>query len=255
MASIEPFKLKTCVMICLVLLRLALASSSSSPCADTAKSCTEWANRGECKSNNNYMLVHCPRTCGLCGDNATADTKVFDMLEETKHDERRPDYLGVNIGDIVGVDSPASDVVATAAVATVADTTLGITAQSALLNGAGAAATAAAATLGNRKEAATLAKEERAAAGEVAAAAGNEEGMTLVHEEAIAEVEAATGAGVAEAGVGPAGLDGTELSSLGELSVDLSDISAEMDAARGAAKEHPAGSCVPVAAGPKFECD
>ncbi|CAI9739477.1 metalloproteinase nas-13-like [Octopus vulgaris] len=37
-------------------------------CVDDNSSCPTWAQKGECKKNPKYMLVHCKKSCKKCGD-------------------------------------------------------------------------------------------------------------------------------------------------------------------------------------------
>lgn len=37
-----------------------------SVCVDTNPSCSDWAKRGECQINPNYMLINCPVSCNTC---------------------------------------------------------------------------------------------------------------------------------------------------------------------------------------------
>jgi len=42
------------------------APPTKAPCTNYHKRCQEWANRGECKKNPNYMLRWCPLSCKVC---------------------------------------------------------------------------------------------------------------------------------------------------------------------------------------------
>lgn len=44
--------------------------------------CTHWAKVGECSKNPRYLLVHCPKSCGVCGNEA-----VMPIVEESSENE------------------------------------------------------------------------------------------------------------------------------------------------------------------------
>ena len=37
-------------------------------CIDESVDCNEWASRGECVNNPEYMLIGCRKTCHACGN-------------------------------------------------------------------------------------------------------------------------------------------------------------------------------------------
>jgi len=56
-------------------------------CVDDVSDCVLWAARGECKSNQEYMVTRCRRACGECGTDGCADVvgmpcKVWALLGE-----------------------------------------------------------------------------------------------------------------------------------------------------------------------------
>ena len=63
-------------------------------CEDTDKRCVDWGKRGECKSNPQYMLIYCPKSCEACisGHAGTPQrvrkekdiTKVVAQMEATR---------------------------------------------------------------------------------------------------------------------------------------------------------------------------
>eukprot|EP00397_Hematodinium_sp_SG-2012_P001869 GEMP01001874.1.p1 GENE.GEMP01001874.1~~GEMP01001874.1.p1 ORF type:complete len:1435 (+),score=499.75 GEMP01001874.1:385-4305(+) len=53
----------------------------SAPCEDKEKSCTEWANAGECGSNPRYMMKACMRSCGCMHKEPPAIVEQKNVLE------------------------------------------------------------------------------------------------------------------------------------------------------------------------------
>ena len=76
--------------------RLATTSTSTTTtskeveedlCKDDNEYCANWASRGQCVRNSQFMQLECKRSCGLCGDGqmqttsarATTTTSFFDI--------------------------------------------------------------------------------------------------------------------------------------------------------------------------------
>ena len=35
-------------------------------CVDRVSDCKQWAAKGDCKRNKDYMIQHCPQSCDVC---------------------------------------------------------------------------------------------------------------------------------------------------------------------------------------------
>lgn len=46
------------------------------PCENNHKSCQEWAERGECRQNPQYMQVSCAKACGTCVNLHVGTTQI-----------------------------------------------------------------------------------------------------------------------------------------------------------------------------------
>mmetsp|Transcript_12000 Transcript_12000/g.28465 ORF Transcript_12000/g.28465 Transcript_12000/m.28465 type:complete len:180 (-) Transcript_12000:296-835(-) len=61
------------------------------PCVDEHKQCSEWAKKGECKKNPQYMMVKCRKSCSSCIPLHSGDeTQIAD--ERTRSDVLRRLY-------------------------------------------------------------------------------------------------------------------------------------------------------------------
>lgn len=52
---------------------------SASRCDDTDSNCGDWALKGECEHNPDWMAIHCAKSCGKCQHNhlsAPSETQV-----------------------------------------------------------------------------------------------------------------------------------------------------------------------------------
>jgi hypothetical protein len=99
-ANAEEFVDKVVQMECLAdtpdlnSFRCIAAGSPRYSCIDVDKRCADWAKKGECKNNPNYMLVKCRKSCSSCiplhsGDepqiaDRKSRSKVLERLYETQ---------------------------------------------------------------------------------------------------------------------------------------------------------------------------
>ena len=199
-----------------------------SPCVDTARSCDEWASRGECESNKIYMKAHCPRRCGLCDSSNTASPKASTVAEpaSSQHEAQNSVAVGVSHGN-----SPASHDAAQ-------PESRGQPKQEAAV----VEATAAAATPSAGSFAATTPPTDVVTGSP--SATTHSKGDTAIPPKSEAAAEA-----VAGADIGTAELEAAEeAAKVGDLSTDLSDLASEMDAAALRGRNH-----LPQTAGGKME--
>ncbi|KAL1529658.1 hypothetical protein AB1Y20_000599 [Prymnesium parvum] len=58
-----------------LLLLAALLPPARGSCEDREEECRVWAHTGECRRNWEWMSVHCPAACGVCGVGVCADAE------------------------------------------------------------------------------------------------------------------------------------------------------------------------------------
>eukprot|EP01023_Acetabularia_acetabulum_P019666 TRINITY_DN2004_c0_g1_i16.p1 TRINITY_DN2004_c0_g1~~TRINITY_DN2004_c0_g1_i16.p1 ORF type:complete len:176 (+),score=36.33 TRINITY_DN2004_c0_g1_i16:49-528(+) len=46
-------------------------------CSDSNQNCVEWADRGECSHNQQYMASNCRKSCGICVDCEEGDWECY----------------------------------------------------------------------------------------------------------------------------------------------------------------------------------
>ena len=59
----------------------AAQKGSTFRCRDRDPSCTEWAGRGECTANHNFMAESCPVACEFCANAGLAPTPAVFQLD------------------------------------------------------------------------------------------------------------------------------------------------------------------------------
>ena len=85
-------------------------------CRDLNDSCVAWKTSGQCTANPGYMHTTCRAACGLCSDNATADTSVQCVNASPDRDceywstigecSKNPDFMGTACKRSCGLCQP-----------------------------------------------------------------------------------------------------------------------------------------------------
>ena len=65
----------------LLLPALALAQRGADRCRNHEPQCAEWAGRGECENNHDYMAASCPVACDMCGNGGLQPTPAVWELD------------------------------------------------------------------------------------------------------------------------------------------------------------------------------
>ena len=59
----------------------AWGAEDQAECMDDSEHCADWASKGECQNNPDYMLESCKKSCGVCSADGEAEAAAGAQVE------------------------------------------------------------------------------------------------------------------------------------------------------------------------------